>query len=282
MVSPPEPISTADVARHYDHLDRFYRDIWGEHVHHGYWRTGSESLDEAVRALADVVLERAEIRPGSRVLDVGCGYGETARIVARECGAHVTGLTISPAQQRHAQEATGAGGNPQFHVEDWLNNKRSSESFDTVLAIESTEHMPEKDRVLAEMARVLRPGGRLVMVAWMAADHRASWQDRRLIAPICREGRLVGVGTPAEYVEWIASAGLRLEDERDVTSHVSKTWPALAWRFTRQLLRKPQYVGVLFDREHDNRVFVITMLRIWCAYKLRAMRMMIYTASKPA
>ena len=82
-------VHATEVASHYDDLDAFYRSVWGNHVHHGLWRTGRESVAEATRALVDFLIERAEI--GNRVdaIDVGSGYGETARDLAqrlRGCG----------------------------------------------------------------------------------------------------------------------------------------------------------------------------------------------------
>jgi tocopherol O-methyltransferase len=282
MVSSPASISGADVARHYDQLDRYYREIWGEHVHHGYWKKGGETREEAARAMVDAVIDRARIKPGMDVLDVGCGYGATARVIAQECGAQVTGVTISAMQHRHAEEGTNPGGNPAFVLEDWLQNRRASSSFDVVIAIESTEHMPEKQRVFSEMARVLKPGGRLVVVAWLAGDHRTPWQDAHLLEPICRAGRLAAVGTTADYRNWINAAGLALEEEVDISRQVSKTWPMCAWRFATGLLRHPSHLRLLLSAKNDDRVFATTVIRIWLAYRLEAMRMVIFTASKPA
>src|SRR4051812_41663225 len=106
MIESTDPASSSDVARHYDQLDRFYREIWGEHVHHGLWRTGRESSAEATRALVDAIIVKAALQPAMKVLDVGCGYGATSRILAKELGAQLTGLTVSPAQHAYAVQAT--------------------------------------------------------------------------------------------------------------------------------------------------------------------------------
>src|SRR5436190_6866680 len=82
VIYPSQPQLAADVARHYDELDVAYRRIWGEHVHHGYWRTGRESPAEAAAALAELVAERLAPEPGNRVVDIGCGYGATAAWLA--------------------------------------------------------------------------------------------------------------------------------------------------------------------------------------------------------
>src|SRR5215203_2887251 len=81
VIYPREAQTAADVAGHYDELDPFYREIWGDHVHHGYWVTGQETLQEAVEGLVDLVASRLALTPGERVCDVGCGYGATAELL---------------------------------------------------------------------------------------------------------------------------------------------------------------------------------------------------------
>src|SRR5437667_187331 len=75
MIQPRRPLAAGVVADHYQELDRHYREIWGEHVHHGLWRTGRETPLEAVEQLIAFVAEQAGIRPGDRVVDIGSGYG---------------------------------------------------------------------------------------------------------------------------------------------------------------------------------------------------------------
>src|SRR6476619_1992764 len=98
MIHPNTPQTARDVSGHYDELDAAYRDIWGEHVHHGYWTSGRESADEAAEALVRLVAERLELQPGMDLVDIGCGYAGTAGWLAEHCRAKVTGFTISEAQ----------------------------------------------------------------------------------------------------------------------------------------------------------------------------------------
>jgi tocopherol O-methyltransferase len=67
------------VAGHYHDLDRFYQEVWRENVHHGLWESRSDTTERATRRLIELVACEAEIGPGDRVCDVGCGYGCTAR-----------------------------------------------------------------------------------------------------------------------------------------------------------------------------------------------------------
>ncbi|HEX3158448.1 MAG TPA: methyltransferase domain-containing protein [Gemmatimonadaceae bacterium] len=280
MISPATPPLPAAVARHYEELDRLYRELWGEHVHHGLWTTGRESPHAAVLALSRHVAHRARVAPGQRVCDVGCGYGGTARLLAGEYGAHVTGLTITQAQHAYAVRHT-PGTNPRYLLRDWLGNALPDESFDAVIAIESTEHMADKARCLAEAFRVLRPGGHLVVCAWLAAERPARWQVRHLLRPICHEGRLPGMGTRTDYERLLAGAGFVVQQVEDVSHRVRRTWPICIRRLAAALARDAGYRRMLMDPDFDDRVFAVTMLRLWAAYHVGAMRYGIFTARRP-
>src|SRR5262249_27328771 len=96
----PKPAGTAlvdEIRAHYDRLAFFYRVLWGEHIHHGYWVDG-ESAQAAQVQLVARLAKRAAIPPGACVLDVGCGFGASALWLARQRGCTVTGITISPVQ----------------------------------------------------------------------------------------------------------------------------------------------------------------------------------------
>src|SRR5258706_6414897 len=109
MIIPAKEQTSAAVAQHYDDLDPFYRELWGDHVHHGLWTTGLENPAQAVENLIACVARRLELDPGQHVCDVGCGYGATAQWLAERHGVHLTGLTIPAVQaQRASERATGS------------------------------------------------------------------------------------------------------------------------------------------------------------------------------
>src|SRR3954470_2007008 len=108
-LGPGFPLAVADICEHYDQLSPLYRTFWGEHIHHGFWR-GGETAVEAQANLTRELAARAKITGCERVLDVGCGLGGSALLLAGEYGCQVEGISISPKQVKAAtQEALRRG-----------------------------------------------------------------------------------------------------------------------------------------------------------------------------
>lgn len=281
MIVPREVQTSAAVAEHYDELDLFYREIWGEHVHHGLWTSGRETPDEAVEALIAHFADTLYLQPGQHVCDVGCGYGATAEWLARHHAVRVTGVTLSSAQLLQAQTRSAASPLLHFSQQDWLGNTFEDETFDHVIAIESSEHMPDKQRFFDEIFRTLRPGGRFAVYAWLARNGARRWEERYLLEPICREGRLPGMGSEAEYRAWASKAGFVVDGFEDLSDRVRRTWALCTGRVARKLLTHPQYRRFLLDAHAKNRIFALSVPRIWIAYLTGSMRYGLLTAHKP-
>lgn len=169
--------SIKSVANAYDDWtnDSLLEGLWGEHIHLGYYEDIKKKHDFR-QAKIDFVHELIhwsgldKLPTGSKVLDVGCGIGGSARILAREYGFDVLGVTISPLQVQRAQELTPNGMACRFEVMDAMNMKLSKGSFDAVWSIEAGPHMPDKQRYADEMLRVLRPEGVLALADWNRKD----------------------------------------------------------------------------------------------------------------
>lgn len=279
MIIPREPQAAGHVSAHYDELDRYYLEIWGEHVHHGLWETGKESPNEATAALITRVAERLRLQEGERVCDAGCGYGGTARVLASEHRVHVTGVTLSSAQYRYAVDQSDAIA-AAFVLGDFLAVDLPREGFDAAISIESSEHMGDKPAFFSKLHGILRPGGRMACMAWLARDNPKDWQVRRLLEPICREGRLPGMGDEQDYRVLLDEAGFGGIQFEDYTRQVKKTWLIVAWRMAKRIALDREARAFL-RQGPENRVFAKTVLRILLAYETGAMRYGLFTARKP-
>jgi ubiquinone/menaquinone biosynthesis C-methylase UbiE len=116
------------------------------------------------------ILESWRIQPGTTLLDVGCGAGQIA-IPAARAGVHVTGVDIATNSLEQARARARAEGlNAQFDEGDAEALPYPDGSFDAVVSMVGAMFAPRPERVAAEMIRVTRPGGRILMVNWTPAS----------------------------------------------------------------------------------------------------------------
>jgi tocopherol O-methyltransferase len=214
VISAQTSFNQSAIADHYNELDSFYRELWGEHLHHGFWIGGRDSSEIAVRRLVDIVVQKAQIKPGDELIDIGCGYGAPARQLADEHGAKVTAITVSPVQLAYAQNL-GSGPNPRYLLADWLSADLPTRNYRAAIAIESTEHMPRAE-FFRRAFQILPVGGRLVVCAWLSRAQASSIEIQLLLQPICDEGRIPQLPTLAELIEAGEASGFAVIDARVV------------------------------------------------------------------
>lgn len=158
------------IQQFYDASSGLWEQIWGEHMHHGYYGAAGNERKERRQAQIDLIeelLKWGEVDQAKQILDVGCGIGGSSLYLAEKFGAIATGITLSPVQANRATErAKAAGINASFQVADALNMPFPDQSFDLVWSLESGEHMPDKTKFLRECYRVLKPGGLFLMATW--------------------------------------------------------------------------------------------------------------------
>jgi cyclopropane-fatty-acyl-phospholipid synthase len=128
--------------RHYDIGNDLYRYMLDKRMIYScaYWKDAS-TLDEAQEAKLDLVCRKLDLRPGMRVLDIGCGWGGTARFAAEHYGVEVVGITVCEEQVKAAHEMRKS-----LPVEIRLQDYRNLEgTFDRILSIGMFEHVGYKN-----------------------------------------------------------------------------------------------------------------------------------------
>ena len=88
------------------------------------------------------------------------------------------------------------------------------------------------------------------------------------------------LGTFGEYRRLFEENGFAVEQEEDVSQAVKRTWPVCAGRFAGRLVRQPRYLRFLFNRHRRNRIFALTIFRLWLAFETGALRYGIITGIK--
>jgi ubiquinone/menaquinone biosynthesis C-methylase UbiE len=131
------------------------------------WGTGDyPSIAELIASAGAKAVEAAKVKDGEDVLDVACGAGN-ATIPAAQTGAHLTGLDLTP-ELLEAGRAAAADAGVEI---EWIEGDAEQlpfedASFDVVLSVFGCMFAPDHRKTAGELARVLRPGGRLTVLAW--------------------------------------------------------------------------------------------------------------------
>ncbi|WP_410660766.1 class I SAM-dependent methyltransferase [Amycolatopsis sp. lyj-112] len=158
------------ISHHYDLGNAFYQLLLDESMAYssGYWTSDDDGygVEQAQKDKLELICRKLGLRPGMRLLDVGCGWGSLLVHAAKHHGVHAVGITLSAEQQQHVR-----GRLAQHDLEDRVEVRRqdyrelTDAPFDAVSSIEMGEHVgdqnyPEYTRTLF---RMLAPTGRLVL-----------------------------------------------------------------------------------------------------------------------
>ena len=146
---------------YYDLLTDFYEYGLGQSFHFAP-RAPNESFSASIARYEHYIAHMLGLRPGMRVLDLGCGVGGPLREIARFSGAHIVGVNLNGYQIQRARRQTddvGLSHLADFLESDFMSIDLPDGSFDAVYAIEATCHAPDRVGVFSEARRLLKPGG---------------------------------------------------------------------------------------------------------------------------
>jgi tocopherol O-methyltransferase len=211
------------IVQHYDLISPFYRSLWGEHIHHGYWIRGDESKEAAQIQLIEHLARLANLTRGSRVLDIGCGFGGTSLYLARQYGVSATGVTISPVQVEMAnRDAKKQNLDATFLLMD-AEALHFSEPFDILWSVESISHYQDTAKFFSSATKFLKPGGTFALTDWFRRENLTPAERKRFIDPIDK-GMFVELREMNDYADFLAASGLRIMHRQVLTPNCAKSW----------------------------------------------------------
>ena len=211
------------IIEHYDLVSPYYRSLWGEHLHHGYWIRGNESKEKAQLQLIEHLAQLANVKPGSDILDIGCGFGASSSYLAKNYNATATGITISPVQ---VAMATAAAASERLDVKVLLMDAEAMDfkkQFDLLWSVESISHYQHREDFFASAAKLLKPGGAFAIIDWFKKQNLTRAETKKFIHPI-EKGMLCELQIMDDYGHYLTSNGLQIMHREVLNRNCAKTW----------------------------------------------------------
>src|ERR1700680_4399180 len=207
----------------YDLVSSHFHELWGEHLHHGYWIRGDETKERAQIQLIEHLAQLADMQPGRRILDVGCGTGASSIFLAKRYQVEATGITISPVQVSLANQAAAREDvNATFLLMD-AEAMKFEKLFDVVWSVESISHYQDIEKFFASAAKLLKPNGTVAVIDWFKKPNLSEGEYRKEILPI-EKGMLIELGTMQEYEAWMGSNRLKIIKSEILNKNCAKSW----------------------------------------------------------
>lgn len=230
-------MSVTEVTKDYydsDDADAFYFHVWGgEDIHIGVYERPDEPIRDASHRTVERMARAVVLDKERKVLDCGAGYGGAARWLSRTFGCRVACLNLSTVQNERNRKMTAeAGLAERIDVIDgaFETIPLPDASVDCVWSQDAFLHSGNKPGVLAEVHRVLKPGGELVFTDPMQADDCPDG----VLAPVLERIHLESMGSFAFYREELAKLGFVEKRVEDLTAHLIVHYAAVAKEIERR------------------------------------------------
>ncbi|GBG71920.1 hypothetical protein CBR_g10856 [Chara braunii] len=216
------------VNKYYDLATSFYEYGWGESFHFAH-RHKNETLRESIRRHQHYLALRLGLKPGMKVLDVGCGIGGPLREIAIFSGASITGLNNNQFQVARGtalNKAAGLDKTCDYLKADFMKMPIADSSYDAAYAIEATCHAPSPVECYREICRVLKPGQCFAGYEWCVTD---AYNADDPVHRKCKEDIEIGDGLPdlqscSQCVEALKGAGFEVIMTEDLAKSSAIPW----------------------------------------------------------
>ncbi|MFE9129759.1 class I SAM-dependent methyltransferase [Streptomyces sp. NPDC003631] len=216
------------ISHHYDVGNDFYEIVLGPSMVYScaYWAGPGSTLEDAQRDKLELVCRKLDLKPGQRLLDVGCGWGSMAVHAAREYGVSVVGITLSQEQAVFARKRVAEEGltdRVEIRVQDYRDV--TDGPYDAISSIGMAEHVGA-ERYLGyarDLYALLKPGGRLLnhqIARRPQKDESAYSVDVFIDAYVFPDGELAPIGSTVTQLE---RAGFEVRDVESLREHYALT-----------------------------------------------------------
>ncbi len=252
--------SKDDIATYYNHTLLHYKIAWqlrkSKGLHYGLWYKDTTTLHEAIQNTNRKVGEFINNDQEYQVMDAGCGVGGSAIFLASEYNCRVKGITLSKEQflegQKYVQEAK-LDNRVQIAVEDYTSTSFPDQSFDLVFGIESYCHARPKSAAYKEAFRLLKPGGKLIIIDNFETEEGRKPKNKKTINKLLQRWAISDVDSEDETILTLQRAGFDNIQTESLTKNIIKSINRIYTLSLLGIITIPLYFLVFPRKYHFSR-----------------------------
>jgi SAM-dependent methyltransferase len=167
-------------------------------------------------------MKALRVEQAGAVIDLACGRGGFADLLARHTKGNVLGIDISRSQLAHCRRFRRA--NLRFLHHDIMKVDQLGERFDAAALLDADCYLPDKRLAVERIARVMQPGGRFLLLSWCKRDGLNRVQEELVLHPFMRYWSVPGLETTRSYRRHFEQAGFRLLEATDLNERIGRNW----------------------------------------------------------
>ncbi len=189
----------------------------------GYWDERTSNLGQALHRINEVMAEKAGLKQGLSVVDIGCGTGSSVLYLAKEFNAQVKGFTLSDWQAEEANQLfkkNKISDCCSAQVENFMKSSMEEESIDLIWDLESMIHYPEKKAFVKKIERLLVSGGKLVLTDYFLKRMPQSEKEKKWMKEFLYGWRLPNITGLELFTSWLKEAGFEIKCQVEISTNI--------------------------------------------------------------
>ncbi len=199
-----------------------YAEYWNDLFHFAIFENDKESWQSAFDRTHIKYMQDIKIKSAEKVLVLACGRGGFSNIIAQNTKADVLGIDISKSQLSHTKKFKRD--NLRFKHHDVMKVDELGETFDAAVFLDAACYLPDKNKALSKISKVLNPGARLLILDWCKKSGLNKIQEELVLHPFMKYWAISGLETEKTYAKNFRNNDFRLINFRDMNDKVRRNW----------------------------------------------------------
>jgi cyclopropane fatty-acyl-phospholipid synthase-like methyltransferase len=199
-----------------------YAEYWNDLFHFALFRDENESWESAYKYTHEKYLKALRVRDAKSILELACGRGGFANILAENTPGNVLGIDISRSQLSHTRRFNRP--NLRFKHHDIMKADQLGETFDAIMFMDADCYLPDKRLATKKIAGLMNKGARFLLIAWCKKSGLNPVQEELVLHPFMKYWAIPSLETQENYKKYFEKNGLKILEMTDLNDQVKRNW----------------------------------------------------------